>query len=222
MTAGKVCQTKQAIAHGRGEHSVICSVHYDQGNFACQNLRMASFNSPTSRYSYGHYLHAIGASDRNIVKPTGSFQEADHPRLMTLKSGKGSCSMIFKERIRGKCYLSSNSSCGSWNQLRMLDKLNVSNGQLLKSKHVKINRTRAYYKSEEYDITEAKIESLTSMEGSSEAILAEGNVQEVAPWWERFPKRWVIVFLCFTAFLLCNMDRVSISFIFCFLIIFLV
>jgi len=31
----------------------------------------------------------------------------------------------------------------------------------------------------------------------------------VAPWWEEFPKRWVIVILCFSAFLLCNMDRVS-------------
>ncbi|RWW20500.1 hypothetical protein GW17_00015395 [Ensete ventricosum] len=27
---------------------------------------------------------------------------------------------------------------------------------------------------------------------------------------ERFPKRWVIVILCFSAFLLCNMDRVSV------------
>lgn len=27
-------------------------------------------------------------------------------------------------------------------------------------------------------------------------------------WWDRIPKRWVIVSLCFSAFLLCNMDRV--------------
>lgn len=31
----------------------------------------------------------------------------------------------------------------------------------------------------------------------------------LVPWWEQFPKRWVIVLLCFSAFLLCNMDRVS-------------
>lgn len=31
-----------------------------------------------------------------------------------------------------------------------------------------------------------------------------------SPWWEVFPKRWVIVILCFSAFLLCNMDRVSV------------
>ncbi|KAH9627563.1 hypothetical protein KSS87_009563 [Heliosperma pusillum] len=33
----------------------------------------------------------------------------------------------------------------------------------------------------------------------------------VLPWWEEFPKRWVIVLLCFSAFLLCNMDRVNMS-----------
>ncbi|XP_074303071.1 sodium-dependent phosphate transport protein 1, chloroplastic-like [Silene latifolia] len=33
----------------------------------------------------------------------------------------------------------------------------------------------------------------------------------VVPWWEEFPKRWVIVILCFSAFLLCNMDRVNMS-----------
>uniref|UniRef100_A0A803LXA4 Major facilitator superfamily (MFS) profile domain-containing protein n=1 Tax=Chenopodium quinoa TaxID=63459 RepID=A0A803LXA4_CHEQI len=30
-------------------------------------------------------------------------------------------------------------------------------------------------------------------------------------WWEQFPKRWIIVILCFSAFLLCNMDRVNMS-----------
>lgn len=33
-----------------------------------------------------------------------------------------------------------------------------------------------------------------------------------SPWWQVFPKRWVIVILCFSAFLLCNMDRVSLFF----------
>ncbi|XP_004500238.1 sodium-dependent phosphate transport protein 1, chloroplastic isoform X2 [Cicer arietinum] len=32
-----------------------------------------------------------------------------------------------------------------------------------------------------------------------------------SPWWQVFPKRWVIVILCFSAFLLCNMDRVNMS-----------
>ncbi|CBI40390.3 unnamed protein product, partial [Vitis vinifera] len=49
------------------------------------------------------------------------------------------------------------------------------------------------------------------LEGAGEVILAEENLQSVSPWWQQFPKRWVIVLLCFAAFLLCNMDRVNMS-----------
>ncbi|KAM7256309.1 hypothetical protein ACFE04_012050 [Oxalis oulophora] len=37
------------------------------------------------------------------------------------------------------------------------------------------------------------------------------DLESSIPWWEEFPKRWVIVILCFSAFLLCNMDRVNMS-----------
>lgn len=70
-------------------------------------------------------------------------------------------------------------------------------------------KIRVYYKSEEYDIAETKMDPLPSTEGTGEAILLEGNLQQVSPWWQQLPKRWVIVLLCFAAFLLCNMDRVS-------------
>lgn len=73
----------------------------------------------------------------------------------------------------------------------------------------KINRSRAYYKSEDSDITEGVVDSLPSADGSAEAVLVEGNLQNVSPWWQQFPRRWVIVLLCFASFLLCNMDRVS-------------
>jgi ACS family sodium-dependent inorganic phosphate cotransporter len=73
---------------------------------------------------------------------------------------------------------------------------------------IKINRSRAYYKSEESDITEGVV---PSADGSAEAILVEGNLQNASPWWQQFPRRWVIVLLCFSSFLLCNMDRVNMS-----------
>lgn len=79
----------------------------------------------------------------------------------------------------------------------------------------KINRSRAYYKSEESDITEGVVESLPSADGSAEAILVEGNLPNASPWWQQFPRRWVIVLLCFASFLLCNMDRVSICYLYC-------
>ncbi|GAB2274452.1 Sodium-dependent phosphate transport protein 1, chloroplastic [Dionaea muscipula] len=53
---------------------------------------------------------------------------------------------------------------------------------------------------------------------SNDAVLAleveadgGGGEASTAAWWEQFPKRWVIVILCFSAFLLLNMDRVNMS-----------
>ena len=43
------------------------------------------------------------------------------------------------------------------------------------------------------------------------AVMARDLDNVAAAWWHVFPKRWVIVILCFSAFLLCNMDRVSSS-----------
>ncbi|CAK8567570.1 unnamed protein product [Lathyrus sativus] len=77
----------------------------------------------------------------------------------------------------------------------------------------KLNRGCVHYRSEEYyDIDETKVVPVVSDEGTGEAIQLEGNGALVSPWWRRLPKRWLIVLLCFTAFLLCNMDRVSILF----------
>ncbi|KAK9035865.1 hypothetical protein V6N11_077890 [Hibiscus sabdariffa] len=69
------------------------------------------------------------------------------------------------------------------------------------------NMTCAFYKSEEHDMTEGKLDSLSSPGETNEAVLVERDI----PWWQSFPKRWVVVLLCFSAFLLCNMDRVNMS-----------
>lgn len=44
-----------------------------------------------------------------------------------------------------------------------------------------------------------------------EAESAADTVVATAHWWQQLPKRWIIVLLCFFAFLLCNMDRVNMS-----------
>ncbi|KAL0419265.1 UNVERIFIED_CONTAM: Sodium-dependent phosphate transport protein 1, chloroplastic [Sesamum radiatum] len=72
----------------------------------------------------------------------------------------------------------------------------------------RIGRVAADVKSEPYDIAESPPESVQF----GKVILADddgGDDASAVPWWEQFPKRWVIVLLCFSAFLLCNMDRVS-------------
>ncbi|XP_073045091.1 ascorbate transporter, chloroplastic-like isoform X2 [Primulina eburnea] len=82
--------------------------------------------------------------------------------------------------------------------------------QVLLSKRSTTMRTRADFKSEELDIRESELEPLVSAEGLSGAVFLEG-FEQGKPWWEQFPKRWVMVLLCFCAFLLCNMDRVNMS-----------
>ncbi|KAF8724250.1 hypothetical protein HU200_021274 [Digitaria exilis] len=52
----------------------------------------------------------------------------------------------------------------------------------------------------------ALLETVRRMLLAKEEADAEGEEEE-----EQFPKRWAIVFLCFSAFLLCNMDRVNMS-----------
>ena len=83
-------------------------------------------------------------------------------------------------------------------------------------------KLRADVKSEPYDLSESIPESV-KLDG---VVLGKEEVElesdSSVPWWEQFPKRWVIVVLCFSAFLLCNMDRVtSFSFLFLYLFCFL-
>ncbi|KAA3456781.1 sodium-dependent phosphate transport protein 1, chloroplastic-like [Gossypium australe] len=47
----------------------------------------------------------------------------------------------------------------------------------------------------------------------NDAVASEDDLDSAVPWWEQFPRRWVIVILCFSAFLLCNMDRVSLFYL---------
>lgn len=66
-------------------------------------------------------------------------------------------------------------------------------------------KVSADVKSEPYEISESVPDSVKF----NDAVLSSGDdAESPLPWWEEFPKRWVIVILCFSAFLLCNMDRV--------------
>lgn len=62
------------------------------------------------------------------------------------------------------------------------------------------------------EIPESIREPVKLGERLNDVVLNEEDFDSSVPWWEQFPKRWVIVILCFSAFLLCNMDRVSLTF----------
>ncbi|KAL7113878.1 hypothetical protein ACP275_04G086400 [Erythranthe tilingii] len=81
---------------------------------------------------------------------------------------------------------------------------------------VKSGRVRADVKSEPCDIAESPPDSVQFGKVFATNVVDDddddGDVTSAAvPWWEQFPRRWVIVILCFSAFLLCNMDRVNMS-----------
>ncbi|KAL7002915.1 Sodium-dependent phosphate transport protein 1, chloroplastic [Sarracenia purpurea var. burkii] len=82
-----------------------------------------------------------------------------------------------------------------------------------------IGKVWAEVKSESYDVADPASQTVKLDRALSEVVLGrdgdnhdDGDDLDIAvPWWEEFPKRWVIVVLCFSAFLLCNMDRVNMS-----------
>lgn len=95
----------------------------------------------------------------------------------------------------------------SWIHSGNLEKHGIDDKKSRKFEQIKINRMRADYKSSDFEASGPLRDSIKSSDSSGEVVL-EGNGNAI-PWWEQFPKRWVIVLLCFAAFLLCNMDRVS-------------
>nr|GMD22278.1 sodium-dependent phosphate transport protein 1, chloroplastic [Ipomoea batatas]GMD27105.1 sodium-dependent phosphate transport protein 1, chloroplastic [Ipomoea batatas] len=73
-------------------------------------------------------------------------------------------------------------------------------------------RAWADVKSKTYGISESVPDSLKFEDALNDAVLTED--EDDGETVSGFPKRWVIVLLCFSAFLLCNMDRVSHHFFF--------
>lgn len=137
------------------------------------------------------------------------YCEGGCPFLLSLNNRERNHVIASCQRSRRCCCSPSlNASFSSWHELRAPKVLGKTGAKEWSTELVKVNRIRAYYKSEEYDITEPKLEALTPPESSADIFVAEASAKEASPWWEQFPKRWVIVLLCFAAFLLCNMDRV--------------
>ncbi|XP_023528674.1 ascorbate transporter, chloroplastic [Cucurbita pepo subsp. pepo] len=179
--SGKVCKTEKSSSHHAVERSVIIAAQYGQPNLSFRKSLGLRLNSYSPKTSCSTFLHAI-TRDGKLVKPLG---------VRTDETAK--CS--YYPHLTSACTLTRGPS---WLQCQ-------------KSRHVKVDRTSANYNSNDFDITKGDVDALALAEGSGDALFIEGNEQMVLPWWENFPKRWVIVLLCFSAFLLCNMDRVNMS-----------
>lgn len=196
--SGKIHQPEQAISHCRGEHLGM----YSQGNVLHKRLYNLKASCSIPSYSYCSF-HRLRESLKPIykerIKPLSKSQQYDIFHSLNHRQRSGGIP---------KCFLSSDS--GSLVRPRDQVRHGITAKQGNHPDHDKINMTRASYKSEDYDSIGEDVDSSNSSKGPSEAVLMEENVQTV-PWWKQFPKRWVIVLLCFAAFLLCNMDRVNMS-----------
>ncbi|KAK9056176.1 hypothetical protein SSX86_027265 [Deinandra increscens subsp. villosa] len=199
ISSGKIYQPEQATAHHRPENLSFPSAQYVHRNTSenIYNLKKIYFVSG--------YWNAI--SSRGLDPVTGNMLKS---RQMFLSDGENKKFHMtdHKQRARGicRCFVSLHSERCNWIKPAQLENISISNRRTLQSRHTTINRIRTSYKSED-DVVGTDMGSFVSSEGgASEAVL----VGETKPWWE-LPKRWVIVLLCFSAFLLCNMDRVNMS-----------
>lgn len=159
-------------------------------------------------------VSSTSTSDKNAMMKRNSFLgELEQPQARFLRN----CSSLRPSNInlkqrspaRTNCFLSSDGFPRL--QRRKLDSSGISDVPHDQTVYHLPIRTRANFKSEQYEVPETQLDSLNSSEMPSEAVLIGANATEVSPWWEQFPKRWLIVLLCFFSFLLCNMDRVNMS-----------
>ncbi|KAH9787829.1 Ascorbate transporter [Citrus sinensis] len=207
--SGKLYEKEPVIFQWKGERSGISVLRNTQGNMWNQRLRSPMANGLISEHANRSMLHVWGNSDEKALKHIANCHTGkEHPLFLQCNEKFNRIYPWKRTNNKCECYFSSRHSLGGWFQPKAEDRIGTRKGKSPQSLDVKEDRICAFYKSDEYDITEAKVDSLQSTEIPSEAVLPDGDLQETSPWWEQFPKRWVVVLLCFSAFLLCNMDRI--------------
>lgn len=213
MLAGQFCKREHALGYHRGEWSGYAAVQYVHTTMFHKSLCVQRKSCSLLRCSYSPSFRLIGLSNGNPLSSNTTFQDEEHPLSLSQQLSKKFQNTNHRRRIRAMCacYLASTSF--SRKQPRKLDELGIANRRHHFSKHLTVKMTCADYRSEDSDIGGTGVDSFLSSEGPSEVVIGK-HVEQRKPWWEQFPKRWVIVLLCFAAFLLCNMDRVSASLFF--------
>ncbi|KAK1283744.1 hypothetical protein QJS10_CPB21g00416 [Acorus calamus] len=208
--SGELHHAQQAIIHDRRDRLSTSRVRSRQGN-TLNSIHIQRYCfSQNARWSCTSFP-AIGPD--KITMNRMHIWKMELSRFIFSGECVGrknfTSSVIHRNFGRCLCALASNPLGSSWIPPQK-DNLSISDGQYQQLKYRLATRTRADFKSEQHDIMGLEMESLDISEASSELAL-KADALTMSNWWEQFPKRWVIVLLCFTAFLLCNMDRVNMS-----------
>ncbi|XP_021767095.1 ascorbate transporter, chloroplastic-like [Chenopodium quinoa] len=210
LSPGNICQKRNDVANLKKEDFGSSIGLYGQERLLNKTSHRLTKNCLTSKCSHCSLVCVMNASDSrnsNHARKTcdnnlfSHFRHA-HEHFRAPNS-------IKRVRRVSRSPISSKSCCKSSTLVPSgpVDKFLVDNSKLSMSNFVADNGVRAYYKSEEFDITEGAFESLRPPEGAGEVVLPDNSAPKAA----QLPKRWVVVLLCFAAFLLCNMDRVNMS-----------
>ncbi|XP_047315766.1 ascorbate transporter, chloroplastic-like [Impatiens glandulifera] len=203
LGSGNVWQREKIVVSSQREQSGLAPLQcvYRKVTYKSLWLLRESLSSP--RYSCCSSLHVSGrfySRSERLGMCALSMSKEFSEKVSTVKHGKSTKDL-------SKCCLSSASSSCNWNETSRLYKLGIHDGRCLPSKQAKVNMIRADYRSEDYGVLGGNMEPLMAAEGPNDVV----SIHREKSSSEQFPKRWVIVLLCFAAFLLCNMDRVNMS-----------
>lgn len=110
-------------------------------------------------------------------------------------------------------FLSSESGNSNWSKPRKSGKIGVSFIKYRQhSENPDTNDPRIKARADfEPDIGADAPDAVSSFKVLPASVTVQGVVDRGYLWLNEFPRRWLIVLLCFFAFLLCNMDRVNMS-----------
>ncbi|GAB2224139.1 hypothetical protein Droror1_Dr00004887 [Drosera rotundifolia] len=207
LASGNACHTSHGLVNRKGQRSGIAERQLGQGTSFYNKFHVLVRSSLASKCS-----HCLVTLDVRTPKEPFGFHCCWKPSVKLFHE-KFCGSNPSKRTIgRGCCSLHTDSYHirSSLVPSRKLHKSLSLHKKSLKTKHFRHRGTCAFYKSEDYDVTDAGLESLSFPDVPGEVLFGKENAEETSPWWE-LPKRWVIVLLCFASFLLCNMDRVNMS-----------
>lgn len=186
----------------RVERISITVVQHANKKRSCRDICQLQSASPIGAAHQS--FHHTTAQTREISKSVLTSYFRDDPSLIMSNQMHKKFKVIVRRGKFREIYQSCPSSSYS-DASRKLETLSF-----IGSQKSTVTRTRAEFKSGEHDVTGTGLESLIASHGASEAALL-GSIEPSKAWWDQFPKRWVMVLLCFAAFLLCNMDRVNMS-----------
>ncbi|KAK9743020.1 hypothetical protein RND81_03G211700 [Saponaria officinalis] len=215
LSPGKLCHRRNGVASFKNEDFGLSIGLWGQRVLNETSHRLTT-NCLTFKCSYCSLVCTTNVADLKTSRYLGAaYYDRGHSLSLFQHTSERSDSPGSCKRVKGlsRCSVYPNSWYRRSKSVPSLKagKFLVDNSRNQLVNHVSNQGIVAHYQSEDVDGAEASLESLGPPEGASEAVLRDNNVQNETSLLEPLPKRWVIVLLCFVAFLLCNMDRVNMS-----------